>query len=308
MLKASRSKRVTHLESRLAKEREPSFHMTKGLWSRYLRGDVSPHSTGATQEDSLVNRVEVVFPGTRRVFISPVWELLEWTSVVDVGRMREYYSMLGDKSRACFVATDEYEGIDGNKKIGKFWHLRRSPSVRRDLLSDFDHWDRLTLSLLEAKMAYAAQSYEAFADSQLLACQTIAEMQSFTDPKLNHMHGTYLSMEALCLDAILINVVRPPANTPIQEEIRSSCRNWIHDWLVRCESYLNILSKSERAVFASRLREGTQIGASFLQQLAAASDDKTSGNKFYMDGAGRNVAKIFYIETAYADYLEERKR
>lgn len=297
---------MTHLENRLAREKDPSFHMTKGLWSRYLRGEVSPQSAGIPQEDSLVNRVERVFPGTRWVFQSPVWEYLEWNTVVDISRMRECYLMLGDESRACFVAKDDFEGKAGDSKVGKFWHLRKAPAVRRDLLSDFDHWDRLILSLLEAKMAYSAQNYEAFADSQLLACQTIAEMQSFTDIQLKHMHGIYLSMEALCLDALLINVVRPPANGPVQEELRSGCRNWVHEWLTRCESYLNSLSKSERVIFASRLRTGTQIGASFLQQLGTGTNDGNARSKFYLDGASRSVAMKLIQETSYADYLEER--
>jgi hypothetical protein len=307
VLKANRSMRVTHLEKRLGLEKSPAFPITKGLWSRYLRGEVVPQDAGSTREGTLVNRIERVFPGTRWVFHTPVWEVLEWNTVVDIARMRECYILLGEDCRTSFVAEDGFEGKDGDRRVGKFWHLRKTLPVRRNLLSDFHHWDRLALSLLEAKMAYAAQSYEAFADSQLLACQTIAEMQSFTDSRLKHMHVTYLSMEALCLDAILINVVRPPANGPIQQEIQSQCRNWINDWLVRCESQLNSISRSERFVFASRLREGTQIGASFLQQLEAAEDGKSGHKQFFLAGASSKVAKKIYQETSYVDYLEERE-
>lgn len=307
VLKASRSTRVTHLEKRLGQEQNPGFPITKGLWSRYLRGEVVPQNAGSAQEGTLVNRIERVFPGTRWVFLTPVWEVLQWNTVVDIARMRECYLMLGENCRISFVADDEFEGKDGDRRVGKFWHLRKTQAVRRNLLSDFDHWDRLALSLLEAKMAYAAQSYEAFADSQLLACQTIAEMQSFTDSRLKHMHATYLSMEALCLDAILINVVRPPANGPIQQEIQSACRNWVNDWLVRCESQLNSTSKSERSAFASRLREGTQIGDNFLQLLQAVENDRDENNKFFLAGASNKVAKEIYLRIFDMDYLEERE-
>lgn len=307
MLKASRATRVTHLEKRLGLEKNPAFPMTKGLWSRYLRGEVVPQNAGSARESTLVNRIERVFPGTGWVFRSPVWDVLQWSTVVDLARMRECYLLLGEGCRTYFVAENGLEGKDRDWRVGKFWHLRKTVAARRDLLSEFDHWDRLAVSLLEAKMAYAAQSYEAFADSQLLACKTIAQLQSFTDSRLKHMHATYLSMEALCLDAILINVIRPPANGPVQQEIQSECRNWVNDWLVRCESQLNSISKSERFAFASRLREGTQIGANFLQQLEAAEEDTNGHKQFFLAGASRKVAQKIYRETAYVDYLEERE-
>lgn len=108
-------------------------------------------------------------------------------------------------------------------------------------------------------MSYAAQSMDAFVDCQLSACQFLADLSKEPQLQAKRLQGVMLLMEALCLDALLINVVNPQPANENQHKERDRCRAAIGDWRDRCSLHVGSLSKSSQAAFLHSLKDGTLV-------------------------------------------------
>lgn len=258
VLLASGFREVQQLDSFF--DEQPDLRVAHGLWSKYIRGEVLPQQSLKTTANSLITRVAGVFPQTENVFHTPVWALLPWEPTFDPERLRAIYLGLDSQIHVHFVAPVSPGERMTDREPTKFWHLRKTNEERRRVLKSVGPWETLVVSLLEARMGYAAQLYGAFADSQLLACQTIARLQLLPQFEAKRPQGVLLTMEAVCFDALLLNIVRPQWRGEAQEETRSTCMQWILNWSKRCEKYAATLAPGARTTFLRRLKHGTEVG------------------------------------------------
>lgn len=255
---ASSKGQVQELETLLRKTHR--LTLASGLWSRYMRGEVVPQGALTASPTSLVARIAKVFPETNEAFYTPLWDLLAWTSELDLNKLKSIYLALDENVHVHFVARVDHGGERTAAKSGQFWHLKKTVASRRAVISGFGRWESLVVCLLEARMSYAAQSIDAFVDCQLMASQILVDLGKEPQLQAKRLQGVMLLMEALCLDALLINAVNPPSTNQNQSKERERSRTRINDWRQRCGLHVASLSMNSRLAFLRAMRDGTLIG------------------------------------------------
>lgn len=257
---ASGLRQVQELEVLLGKKHK--LVLASGLWSRYMRGEVVPQGALTGAPNSLVLRIGKVFPETSGAFYTPLWELLTWTSVLDFNNLRSIYLSMDERVHVNFVARTNIAGERAASKTSQFWHLKKSVPARRDVIDGLGVWDRLIACLLEARMGYAAQNVDAFVDCQLMASQILERLAKAPEFGARRLQGVLLAMEALCLDALLTNIVDSPAVIEMHPKARDRCAAAMGRWRERCGSHLQSLSRSSQIAFMQALQQGSLIGNS----------------------------------------------
>lgn len=257
---AAKSSHVQEFEALLRKLHR--IRLASGLWSRYMRGEVVPQGALINSPNSLVQRIGKVFPDTSFAFHTPLWDLLAWEPSINPTELKSIYLSLGDAVHVHFVARVEEQGKRGPPELGRFWHLKKTNEGRRLVLQKFldDPWIFLIVCLLEARMAYAAQDIEAFADCQQLASEVLAYLQKNPQFQIKRLRGVLLLMEALCLDALLTNVESPPPINQTHLLAKDSSYSAIKYWAQRCVLHIHTLSSSSRKTFVRRLKNETLVG------------------------------------------------
>jgi len=258
VLLASGLKEVQELEALF--DKTPRLRLAKGLWSRYMRGEVLPQGSLAPDgPDTLVERVGKLFPRTIGVFYAPFWELLVWNPVTDLESYKALYLTLQDEVNVQFVARDELDGERAPTKYDQFWYRQRSIDARRKLLATLGDWDKLLVCLLEAKMSYFAQNVESFTDSQMMACKVIEHLQKAPELQAKRVQGVLLTMEALCLDTLVINIA---AHTPLndtQYHARVRLRDMVKLWNLKRHAHADGLSSKSRLAFVQTLEKNSLV-------------------------------------------------
>lgn len=258
VLLASGLKEVQELEALF--DKTPRLKLAKGLWSRYMRGEVLPQgSMDPDVETTLVDRVDAVFPRTADVFYAPFWSLLVWNPVADLDFLKELYLTLQDEVNVLFVARDELDGERKPTELDPFWYRHRSIETRRKLVGTLDVWEKLLVCLLEAKMSYLAQNVESFTDSQILACKVVQHLQEVPELQAKRLQGVLLIMEALCLDTLVMTIA---AHTPLNDA-QHRARVWLQDtvklWNLKRHAHAESLSSKSRLAFVQTLEKNCLI-------------------------------------------------
>ncbi|NVO05141.1 MAG: hypothetical protein HXX19_03980 [Rhodoferax sp.] len=110
-------------------------------------------------------------------------------------------------------------------------------------------------------MAYASQRHEAFVIAQTSACQVLAQLQSEnTSAVARRQVGVLLTMEALCLDALLITTFGSEYGRSEVGSLSSKADDFYRAWKNRCIVYAKGLPKATRAQFESMISSETEIG------------------------------------------------
>lgn len=234
--------------------------LASGLWSRYMRGEVVPQGALTASPTSLVARIAKAFPETSEVFYTPLWDLLAWKPEFNLNELKSTYLGLDESIHVHFVARVGSAGERTAARNAEFWHLKKTVANRRSVISSLGKWIGLVVYLLEARMSYAAQSIEAFVDCQLSACQILVDLSQEPQLQAKRLQGVMLLMEALCLDALLMNVVAPQPTNGNQRKERDRCRAAMKDWRHRCGVHVASLSMNSRLAFLRAMRDGTLIG------------------------------------------------
>lgn len=258
VLLASGFKEVQELEALF--DKTPRLKLAKGLWSRYMRGEVLPQGSLVFDgPDTLVDRVGTLFPRTLGVFNAPFWELLVWTPVTDLESFKAFYLTLSDEVNIQFVARDDLDGERAPTKYDQFWYRQRSIDARRRLVATLGDWDKLLLCLLEAKMSYFAQNVDSFTDSQMMACKVIEHLQKAPELQAKRVQGVLLTMEALCLDTLVINIAAHAPMSDVQYHARVRLQDMLKRWNLKCHEHAKGLSSKSRLAFVQTLEKNCLI-------------------------------------------------
>lgn len=122
------------------------------VWDKYRRGDVVPRSGlrpggGA----NLVDRVEVVYPGTAKWLTLPLWRLLD-KAPMEMSEIRRCYESLPRPMRAMFIHPDATES-------SAFWRVRTmNCKADCELLLRFESLDGLVAVLTLKKEVECTQN------------------------------------------------------------------------------------------------------------------------------------------------------
>lgn len=142
----------------------------------------------------------------------------------------------------------------------KFWYLGKTIEGRTKVVSKLKDWDSLVVCLLEARMNYAAQRFDGFVDCQLMACKALKKLQHDKEFKARRLQGVLLTMEALCLDALVINIGWPFVCDGPRIPAFDNFNCWLKDWNHRCDAHAHSLSSKSRPAFVQLLEGNTLVG------------------------------------------------
>jgi len=264
-------------EENLAKKHK--ILIGKGLWARYLRGDVLPQGALSGAKASLPHRLNSIYPGTARLFFDDVWSLLEWQRTLDLNSLRKMYLNLGDDVAVHFVSKVSSKRERVYTMEATFWHLNKTIEERKRVLRLFTLWNRLVVDLLEARMAYAAQRPEVFVFCQLDASVALRDLQRHAADRKSPLVGLLLMMEGICLDVLLVHVMEQKSDNPKMDQLRHKARDTIKDWSWKCVIYLKSLAPKSRLDMVERFRTETLCGSDidFMRMIKDTKFEQLNG-------------------------------
>ena len=110
------------------------------LFDKYRRGEIEPRRSGSKNgELSIVDRVEIRYPGTAKYLELPLWKALDFNQS-SMAEVRQVYEVLPVRIRKHFIAINKVS------KLG-FWRKPTHPELVSDILSK-----EITLSSLTASL------------------------------------------------------------------------------------------------------------------------------------------------------------
>lgn len=175
--------------------------LSKGQWSRHLRGDVSPQGAKVGATNSLVDRIEPLFPGTRRTFCHSVWQLLDFEVLLGPKQLQEIYLAMDSDVWQYFHFDESVCGEGTRPQDFWFWRARNSDlELGVDVLKGIKGFDGVAVGLIEARMSYLAQDPFEFVFFMKYAIHSLRNCPS-TMPFLAGTKGRsiLLTMEGLCV-------------------------------------------------------------------------------------------------------------
>ena len=132
--------------------------ITKGQWSRHMRGDVSPQGSKSNAQSSLLLHVERLYPGTMETFNHPVWRLLDFEVLFGPRELQQIYFSMDESIWQSFHFSQEFCNEGSRPEDLFFW--RKPPTDHdelRDILDSIQGLNGVAVGLIEARMAYLAQ-------------------------------------------------------------------------------------------------------------------------------------------------------
>lgn len=236
--------------------------LTKGQWSRHLRGDVSPQGSKSGTPNSLVDRIEQWYPGTKLTFHHPVWRLLDFEFLLGPRELQQIYLGMDEDVWEYFHFDQEFCEEGARPEDLFFWKPSLpDDELRMRILKDIDGFDGVAVGLIEARMAYLAQIPMEFVFFMKYAVNRLRSCPS-TMPFLAGSKGRsiLLTVEGICVlhtAQLLTHVARHP--TEDLEILRKEGRqpqspkahaaHMYESWADRCLDHLRTLSPKALRTF-----------------------------------------------------------
>lgn len=244
-MQASGALTAEEFELRYAKP-TGKIRLSRGLWSRYLRGETLPQGAATGGGRSLVDRLDKQYPDTRDVFFHPVWDLLDFENLLGPAQLREKYLCLHEDIWSQFVACQEKPNPNAPSTPLTFWPLIQSESVRKMRLARLRGLDGLTACLIEARMGYLSQTEQRFVYSLAAAGQQLRKLSTELAFSSTRMQSALLVMEALCVAFVAKKTIDAPPSNEAHSALRSIARCWQWNWMDKYEAHLKTRSTSSK--------------------------------------------------------------
>lgn len=252
-MEASGATSAEEFELRYAKT-TGKIHMSRGLWSRYMRGETLPQSAASRRSRTLIERFDLEYPGTADIFFHPIWKLLDFKQLLGPEQLRKEYCLLEEDVWLQFVACIEQLQPRAPAIAATFWPLEQSNAVRKMRLSNLSGLDGITACLIESRMGHLSQVEDRFVTSMLIAgrhFQTLPAYAPFQSPR---MQSALLAMEGHCTGYVEGLTVAVQPCGPAHTDLRSKAREWQGNWSMRCRAHMKTLSPSSLRVFQAWLK------------------------------------------------------
>ena len=244
-------------ESRFAKS-TGKIRLSKGLWSRYLRGEVIPQGARTGNQRSLIERLGEEYPGTAEIFHHPLWDLLDFSQLMGPEELKLRHVMLGETIWRQFVACGHHSGCEAGPEESRFWRIPRSEKERIFRLNRLTNLDGPAACLVDARMGYLAQDEELFVSSLLAAESQFSKLGKTGVFVHKRMQSALLLIEGLCVGYGNRMVVTAPFSDEAHSQRRSKTRRWIVNWIDRCEGHIKTLSKNSETVFRRWVKQSVE--------------------------------------------------
>lgn len=227
-----------------------TIHLSSGLWSRYLRGDVMPQGSLERHRASLVVRLDRMCHGTAEIFYHPVWELLDFHRLLGPKQLLTLYMAMNETVWTPFV----YGGWDerGPPDIGAapFWKVKRSAADLQRICSQIPGFDGLAACLIEARMGYLAQDERRFAGAIFVASSRLAKMTEAPEFQFRKLLSVLLVLERMCLRLAEQLFVFTRDLTRSEDELSRMGQSLYHGWAQRTRAHSHSLTGPAGASFA----------------------------------------------------------
>ncbi len=233
---------------------DSQIQISRGLWSRYLRGEVIPKDGLERAKDSLVSQLNKEFPGTEAIFHHPIWLLIDCDAPYSPNLLWFLFVQLDESVWRHFVATVPVAKNKLKPLNIPFWKVHRGEYERIKLLRELDGLDGLAACLIEARMGYFTQSFDLYANSMAAARDLFPKLRKnklFTPVKVQL---ALLIMEGFCLLHLTLTL-RALAITDMRLDSRNEKASaWRQDWSTRCKVQGGKLKGKARASFNEWLK------------------------------------------------------
>lgn len=236
--------------------------LTKGQWSRHLRGDVSPQGAKVGATNSLVDRIEPFYPCTRRTFVHSVWRLLEFEILLGPRQLQDIYLGMDKDVWECFHFDESFCAEGTRPEDLWFWRpFTPDQALKVKILRDIDGFDGVAACLIEARMSYLAQDALEFVLFMKYAIHGLRNCPS-TMPFLKGTKGRsiLLTMEGLCVlhtVQLLTHIPQIPKETlddqreggPTEKSPKTYAALLYNAWADRCLDHFKELSPKALKTF-----------------------------------------------------------
>lgn len=253
MFATSRFVFIQDFENQLAKLSH-KVRLSKGLWPRYMRGEVLPQGAWTSGRATLIERIDAIYPGTARIFHSPLWELMDFEKMLGPHELKSMYLRLDKEIWARFVSHSRSASIEA-VAASRYWKIRRTEAELVDHLRRSKGLDGLSACLIEARMSYLMQEEPWFIACMLEGRRIINLLAHTPEFASARMQSALFLLEGLWIAHVREQVIAAPFFRDMPPEIVDSATRWEKQWAENSRNHGNGLSKSSRAVF-ERWRTG----------------------------------------------------
>lgn len=247
MLAASKLDTIESLERRLASS-PVRLRLSKGLWPRYMRGEVMPQGAKTPSRSSLIARVDTLYPGTGAIFYSPLWDLMDFDRLLGPKELVRMYLQLDEWIWTKFVAHKNTHDL-ARIALAPYWHRPLSVSTRTVLLERLHGMDGLSACMIEARMGYLRQDIRGFFDCLRAGSSVMKQLASTTPFAYKRMRSALLLLEGLWLLYMGANVMSPPHYLDTPEFDYSKALEWAREWSGKADHHARTLDTSSLKVF-----------------------------------------------------------
>lgn len=233
---------------------DKGIQISRGLWSRYLRGEVIPKDGLERAKDSLVKQLNRRFPGTEAIFHHPIWLLIYCDAPYSPDLLWFLFVQLDESVWRHFVIT----APTANNKLRPlripFWKVHRGERERIELLRELDGLDGLAACLIEARMGYFTQNFSLYANSMAAARDLFPRLREDKFFASARVQAALLIMEGFCAQN-LAATLSALAGTDMRLDSRNEkATAWREDWALRCRVQYAKLKGKTKASFKAWLK------------------------------------------------------
>ena len=221
--------------------------LSKGLWSRYLRGEVTPQAALDTRSTSLIHRLEAVFPGAHGTFFHPIWELMDFDILLGPDDIKKIYQGMGEHICDEFFYSEDTQADLPEFDYIKFWHRPLEVMSAQDAelyFYDFVSLDGIALCIAEARMAHLRQNDLMFCYWMELAGVNLRSWRHPHLPNRVRMRSALLVMEGILINYALQMTKYGEGIHLNRTERMKKIFTWNDFWLSRCKEHIRKLSPS----------------------------------------------------------------
>lgn len=247
VLGLSGSIQVNEFEQKL-KPHSRKVRLSSGLWARYMRGEVLPQGTQHGKRSALPERLDAVYPGGAKVFHSPLWELLDFNTVLGPQELKAMYLRLDKSVWTKFVSHPKSANPE-EVSASRYWTMRHDGKTLLENISKLPPFDALCVSLIEARMNYLRQEEAWFMACMFEARTVLHALTKHRDFLTFRMQVVLLTLEGLLVGHIREHLLAAPMFRESRRQVREYAMEFERRWAQESLSYCDQLPRSHQAVF-----------------------------------------------------------
>lgn len=241
-------------EERVLRQKN-SLTLSKGLWSRYLRGDIAPQGAKDKSKRHLVYRLGKNCPDSVRIYDHAMWELLRFRSNMGPDEIKQIYFQFDESVWRSVLLLDEHPFSDAEIEQAQFWHRPCNSDNFIEICKEVPFCDVVALSLCEAQMAYLRQDELKFVSYIVFAGKAFAIFANRYAQENRRLAAIFLVLEGLCLEQALKMTTVELTSTTERTEDRARLFDWHQKWLSRCKLHSDALSPINQKLFLFWLKD-----------------------------------------------------